>query len=82
MRLPRDISGAELTKLLGGYGYEVTRQVGSHMRLTTYRNGEHHLTIPRHRLLRVGTLSSILNDVAQHLGIDREQLVTELFGKD
>ena len=37
MRIPRDVSGDELAKLLKRYGYEVTRQVGSHMRLTTER---------------------------------------------
>ena len=35
MRLPRDLAGLELVKLLRGMGYEVTRQTGSHMRLTT-----------------------------------------------
>lgn len=35
MRLPRDLGGEELAALLGRYGYEATRQTGSHMRLTT-----------------------------------------------
>lgn len=48
MRLPRDMSGAELAKRLTVLGYAVTRQTGSHMRLTTTRNGEHHITIPAH----------------------------------
>jgi predicted RNA binding protein YcfA (HicA-like mRNA interferase family) len=49
MRLPRDLAGEELAVLLGRYGYEVTRQTGSHMRLTTTQRGEHHVTIPRQR---------------------------------
>ena len=48
MRLPRDISGYELAKLLSKYGYTVTRQTGSHIRLTTQQKGEHHVTIPAH----------------------------------
>lgn len=48
MKLPRDLSGEELAKLLKKYGYEITRQTGSHMRLTTKVRGEHNLTIPRH----------------------------------
>jgi predicted RNA binding protein YcfA (HicA-like mRNA interferase family) len=32
MRLPRDVSGKQLAILLGRYGYEVTRQTGSHVR--------------------------------------------------
>jgi predicted RNA binding protein YcfA (HicA-like mRNA interferase family) len=66
MKLPRDISGIELANLLARYGYSVTRQTGSHLRLTTQIGGEHHLTIPVHPSLRVGTLSVILNEVAQH----------------
>ncbi len=81
MRIPRDIGGDELATKLHKYGYEITRQAGSHMRLTTYQGGEHHMTIPRHKPLRIGTLSSILKDIAQHQGIDREDLLNSLFGK-
>ncbi len=51
------------------------------MRLTSTTKGpEHHITIPRHEHLRVGTLSGILNDVASYLEITREALVQDLFG--
>ncbi|MDH7488338.1 MAG: type II toxin-antitoxin system HicA family toxin [Anaerolineae bacterium] len=80
MRLPRDVSGAELAALLGRYGYRITRQTGSHLRLTTLQGGEHHITILRHKPLRVGTLSAILNEVARHVGVDRQTLVEALFG--
>ena len=79
MRLPRDLDGEELAVLLRRYGYEVTRQTGSHMRLTTAQGGEHHITIPRHKSLRIGTLSAILRDVTEHLGIARQTLVETLF---
>jgi len=78
MKLPRDWSGEELARRLQKYGYIVTRQTGSHMRLTTAQGGEHHITIPRHSPLRVGTLNSILKDVAQHFGVDRDILITSL----
>lgn len=81
MRLPRDIGGEELAGLLRRYGYEITRQTGSHLRLTTMEEGEHHVTIPRHGSLRVGTLSAILSNVAEHLGIPRQALMNTLFGK-
>ena len=71
MRMPRDIDGDALAAFLRRYGYEITRQRGSHIRLTTQANGEHHLTIPLHRPLRVGTLAGILGEVAVHVGIDR-----------
>jgi predicted RNA binding protein YcfA (HicA-like mRNA interferase family) len=79
MKLPRDISGSELAIKLAKFGYEITRQNGSHIRLTTQRNGEHHITIPRHDPLKVGTFSAILNDVAKHLEISRDELVDNLF---
>ncbi|WP_202319996.1 type II toxin-antitoxin system HicA family toxin [Archaeoglobus neptunius] len=80
MKLPRDLSGEKLAKLLRKYGYEVTRQTGSHIRLTTTLKGEHNITIPRHKALKPGTLNSILKDVAEHLGIDKRRLMEELFG--
>lgn len=81
MRLPRDVGGEELAALLKRYGYEITRQTGSHLRLTTTQEGEHHVTIPRHGSLRVGTLSVVRSDVAEHLGIPRQTLAETLFGK-
>ncbi len=79
MRLPRDLSGRQLVKRLGTLGYLVTRQKGSHMRLTTMRHGEHHLTIPDHDSLRVGTLRSILASVAEHFRTTIDELAGELF---
>lgn len=79
MKLPREISGGKLAKLLKKYGYGITRQTGSHIRLTTTEKGEHHITIPAHRNLKIGTLSSILNDVAVHFEIDKADLIKELF---
>jgi predicted RNA binding protein YcfA (HicA-like mRNA interferase family) len=79
MKLPRDLGGEELAILLSKHGYRIARQTGSHMRLTTLLGGEHHVTIPRHKPLRIGTLSSILNDIAEHLGMDRESFVESLF---
>lgn len=63
VRLPRDLSGRELAHALRRYGYAVTRETGSHMRLTTRRGGEHHVTVPDHASLRIGTLAGILADV-------------------
>ena len=80
MKIPRDISGQELIKYLKPYGYIITRQTGSHIRLTTTNNGQHHITIPNHAPLKVGTLSAILTDVAIHVNKSKDQLVQELFG--
>lgn len=79
MKLPRDLSGAELARALQKVGYRVTRQTGSHMRLTS-DGGEHHVTIPAHDSLRIGTLAGILGDVAEHLRLSRDELARRLFG--
>ena len=80
MRLPRDLSGHELIRLLRRFGYERTRQLGSHIRLQSRLRGfVHHVTIPDHKTLRVGTLSAILSDVANYLNIERSKLEQELF---
>jgi predicted RNA binding protein YcfA (HicA-like mRNA interferase family) len=79
VKLPRDIGGADLAKALGRVGYRIVRQSGSHLRLTADLSPVHHITIPAHSTLKIGTLSAILGDVADHLKIDREQLVKRLF---
>jgi hypothetical protein len=121
MKLPRNLSGAQLIKALQQLGYQATRQTGSHVRLTRsplpnpldettshltrlpktaakslvipqagegakeslreFHFNEHHLTIPLHDPLRIGTLAAILADVAAHHGMTREALITRLFGK-
>jgi len=47
--------------------------------LARVNSSEHHVTIPDHANLRVGTLASILGDVATHLGIERVALAVSLF---
>jgi predicted RNA binding protein YcfA (HicA-like mRNA interferase family) len=81
MKLPRGLSGNELAKKLSIFGYHVTRQTGSHLRLTTTEHGEHHITIPNHPSLRIGTLAAILSDVAEHLEIPKEELNSNIFEK-
>jgi len=79
LRLPRDVSGDDLIRALAKRGYRVTRQVGSHARLSVVTDrGEHHVTVPRHDRLRVGTLAGVLQDVAAWLEIDRGDLVADL----
>jgi|SRR3972149_4929391 len=124
MKLPRNLSGAQLIKALENLGYQATRQTGSHVRLTCFPRSnplpnplnettshstrppktaakslvipqageganeslrefhvnEHHLTIPLHDPLRIGTLAAILADVAAHHGITRDALLAKLFG--
>ncbi len=68
----------QLCKALKPFGYEITRQTGSHLRLSRAEEPEHHITIPAHDSLRVGALSTILTDVAARLGIDKDEIVHRL----
>ena len=80
MKIPRDLSASQLVKLLKKFEYEQTRQVGSHIRLTgKSKEGEHHITIPNHDPLKIGTLNSILKDISAFLKIPKEDLVKQLF---
>lgn len=78
MRLPRDLSGRDLAKRLAPLGYEITRQAGSHIRLTTQMGGEHHVTVPDHNSLKVGTLGAVLRDVADHHVLTRDELMRRI----
>jgi predicted RNA binding protein YcfA (HicA-like mRNA interferase family) len=78
MRLPRDVDGPQLVKALGVLGYESTRQKGSHIRVTTQRDGENHEVIPFHHPIKTGTLSSILKRIAAHHGLTVDDLLKML----
>ncbi len=79
MKLPRDISGRELAGALARLDYQVSHQTGSHIRLSTERNGRHHITVPDHDAIRVGTLSAILRDLCEHHQLSRQEILEELF---
>lgn len=78
MRTPRDLSGSDLAKALRVLGYAVTRQSGSHLRITTLMGGQHHEVIPNHSPLKIGTLSGILRSVATHHRITVAELLERL----
>jgi len=78
-KMPRDLSGKELAALLEQYGYRITRQSGSHLRLTSNAGDkEHHITIPNHEPLKVGTLNAIIKDIAGYLKLDRQTVIQDL----
>ena len=77
-KLPRDVSGDQLAKALVRIGYRQVRQTGSHVRMKGGVSGEDSVTIPRHKPIKVGTLSGILDDVSKQTGITRDQLIDTL----
>ncbi|MBK6728525.1 MAG: type II toxin-antitoxin system HicA family toxin [Xanthomonadales bacterium] len=78
MKLPRDLTGADLAKALHRLDYVVTRQSGSHLRITTLRGGEHHEVIPNHSPIKIGTLQSLLRNIAAHHGMAVPDLIRQL----
>ena len=76
MKFPRDVSSDQLIKLLESLGYEITRQRGSHIRLS-YR-GKHFITVPAHKQLKLGLLKSILREVSEYHEINVEELIKKL----
>lgn len=80
-KIPRDISGKELAKLLNKeFGYRFERETGSHIRLfSVYKQNEHRITIPDHKEIKIGTLNNILKDIALYLRMTKEDLVRKLF---
>jgi len=78
MKLPRDVSGDRVIKMLRGIGYAVTRQKGSHVQLHHPGPPAHSVTVPAHSNLKTGTLHGLLSDVAHRRGIPLENLVSSL----
>ena len=79
MRLPRDLSGSDLIKVLcKHYGYSQVDKEGSHVLLQTKQPRHHRIAIPEHKSLRLGTLNAILNAVARIQGIEKAEILDKL----
>lgn len=77
--LPRDLTGADLVKALRRLDYQETRTTGSHVRVTCPGPPQHHLTIPKHDPVKVGTLAGILDELARARKTTRDQILQALF---
>jgi predicted RNA binding protein YcfA (HicA-like mRNA interferase family) len=79
MKVPRDLSGQELVKILcRDWGYEQVHQEGSHIVLQTEQPSHHRIAVPAHKSLRIGTLNAILKAVAHHKGVSRDKVLLSL----
>ncbi len=79
MKVPRDLSGAQLVKVLCRDWHDrVMDQEGSHIILQTDLPTHQRLSVPNHNPLRVGTLNSIVRVIAGHKGVERQQLLDAL----
>lgn len=71
MKLPRDVSGSDAVKALRRLGFSVTRQQGSHIRMS---KGGLHVTIPNHREILPKTLQTLLRQA----GVSVEEFLDAL----
>ena len=79
MKIPRDLSGRDLVKVLCKYwDYRQVHQVGSHIILQTDQPSHQRIPVPDHRVLRLGTLNSILRLVSSHKGVKRDDILAKL----
>ena len=79
MKLPRDLSGSEVVgALCRKWGYRIIHQVGSHVNLETDLPTQHRVVVPNHKVMRVGTLNTILKEVAEHKGVTREGVLATI----
>lgn len=81
LKIPRDISGEDLVKILGKLGYKEVRITSSHIRLSASITNQvqHHITVPNHNPIKIGTLNNILSDLADNLKIEKNKLIEKLF---
>ena len=62
MKLPQ-ISGKDLVKKIRRFGFVVTRQKGSHIRIEkNLSNKTLKITVPNHKIIKKGTLNKIIKD--------------------
>jgi predicted RNA binding protein YcfA (HicA-like mRNA interferase family) len=79
MKIPRDLSGPSLVKVLcKAWGYKQVHQVGSHIILETDEPSHQRMVVPNHSYLRIGTLNSILRAVANHKGVSKEKILESI----
>ena len=79
MKLPRDLSGSALVRILCvEWGYMQVHQSGSHIILDTETPSHQRIAVPAHKSLRVGTLNNILRTVATHKGVTREEILASI----
>ena len=70
-KLPTNLSGKDVVKILAKLGYEIDHQTGSHMILRQREYPYRRLTIPNHKTLAKGTLRAIIKQA----GLTREEFL-------
>ena len=81
MPRPKVLSGQDIVKILGLFGFEVTAQRGSHIKLRRVLSDgtRQTLTVPNHRELDRGTLLGIYRQTLRY--IPTEDVQSHFFHK-
>jgi len=79
MPKPKRLSGSDVMKILGLFGFSVHSQRGSHVKLRRVSpSGEKQtITIPRHKELDAGTVRAIFRQASRY--IPEQELRAQLF---
>lgn len=70
-KLPANISGEKVVKVLTKLGYKIDHQTGSHIILRADNYQFRRITVPNHKELAKGTLRAIIKQV----GLSREEFL-------
>ena len=77
MRIPRDLDGSELVRILcKSWGYRKVHQTGSHAILDTDSPSAQRISVPQHKPLRLGTLHAILRSVSDHKSVPIDAILS------
>jgi hypothetical protein len=79
MGVPARLTASELASALSNLGYSVTHKSASHVRLTTFLRGEHHVTVPDEVVFEPETVTVVLTEVARHHRVPYEEVVQRSF---
>jgi predicted RNA binding protein YcfA (HicA-like mRNA interferase family) len=76
MKLPRDLSGADLIGVLcKHYGYQIVHQEDSHVILQTESPVHHRIAVPRHDFLRIRNVELDITSSASAQAIDKREIL-------
>jgi len=71
MKIPRDVSGVEVARVLKRRGFAAIRQTGSHLIM---RKEDRTVVVPQHKPLKPGTLKGVI----EQAGLTLEVFIREL----
>lgn len=78
MKIPKDVSSDRVIRLLERLGYLLIRQRSSHLRLRHDGPPSHSTSIPKHKVLKTGTLHAVLTDAGKQRPMSIEKLAGQL----